>query len=107
MNAYDLAYREAKSAVNAGAILEGAVEYKTVADAVSDCSLVVGTTAAQHRELNHRLRRLEHAGTLLTEALAAAPVALMFGRKNTAWAMRTWLIASGCFTFPHAMSMSR
>lgn len=82
VNAYDVAFKEARSAVNAGAILEGAVEYKTVADAVADCTLVVGTTAAQHRELLHPLRRLEYAGKLLRKALPAGPAALMFGSEK-------------------------
>src|SRR5579863_9902159 len=53
VNPYEVAFREARSAVKAGAILESAVEYKTLAEAVGDCELVVGTTAAGKRELNH------------------------------------------------------
>ena len=33
--------------------------YKTVAEAVADCSLVVGTTAVGHRDIQHSLLRLE------------------------------------------------
>src|SRR5207247_3004426 len=36
VNPYEVAYREARSAVNASAILESAKEYKTLADAVVD-----------------------------------------------------------------------
>jgi TrmH family RNA methyltransferase len=82
VNPYEVAFREAKSAVHAGAILEQAVEYKTVAEAISDCMLVVGTTAAQRRELNHPLRRLEYAGKLLRKALPSGPVALLFGSEK-------------------------
>ncbi len=82
VNAYDVAFREARSAVNAGAILQNAVEYKTVAEAISDCALVVGTTAAQRRELLHPLRRLEYAGRVLRKTLPAGPVALMFGSEK-------------------------
>ena len=59
VNPYEVAFREAKSAVHAGEILEQAVEYKSLAEAIADCTLVVGTTAAQRRELNHPLRRLD------------------------------------------------
>jgi TrmH family RNA methyltransferase len=82
VNPYEVAFREAKSAVHAGAILEQAVEYKTVADAIADCTLVVGTTAAKHRELNHPLRRLEYGGKLLRKALSSGPVALLFGSEK-------------------------
>jgi TrmH family RNA methyltransferase len=82
VNPYEVAFREAKSAVNAGAILEGAMEYKTLREAVADCTLVVGTTAAQRRELSHPLRRLEYAGKLIRKALPAGPVALLFGSEK-------------------------
>src|SRR5512147_2579499 len=54
---YDVAFREARSAVRAGHVLAGAREFRTVAEAVADCSLVVGTTAAGRRELQHPVRR--------------------------------------------------
>ena len=38
---YQLAFREARSAVGASAVLTGAEEFQTVADAVADCTLVV------------------------------------------------------------------
>src|SRR5436309_11727054 len=59
VNPYDLAFREAKSAVAAREILQAAEEYSSVADAVSDCALVVGTTSVGHRGLSHSLRTLE------------------------------------------------
>jgi TrmH family RNA methyltransferase len=82
VNPYEVAYREARSAVNASAILESAKEYKTLPEAVADCTLVVGTTAAQKRELHHPLRRLEYAGKLLRKALPMGPVALLFGSEK-------------------------
>jgi len=82
VNPYEVAFREARSAVRAGAILTGAVEYKTLAETVADCSLVVGTTAATKRELNHPLRRLEYAGKLIRKALPTGRVALLFGSEK-------------------------
>lgn len=82
VNPYEVAYQEARSAVNAGYILENAREFATVAEAIADCSLVVGSTSIGHRELQHPLRRLEYAGRLLREHLATAPAALLFGSEK-------------------------
>ena len=82
VNPYELAFREARSAVGASAVLGNAAEYKSVAEAVADCSLVVGTTAARHRELHHPLRRLEYGARLIRKQLASAPVALLFGSEK-------------------------
>ena len=60
VNPYEVAFREARSAVGASEVLANAEEYKTLADAVADCTLVVGTTAVRHRELQHPLKRLEY-----------------------------------------------
>src|SRR5215470_10321699 len=56
---YEPAFREASSAVGASALLASAEHCQTVAEAVADCSLVVGTTAVRHRVLQHPVRRLE------------------------------------------------
>ncbi len=82
VNAYDVAYREAKSAVNASQVLQGAREYATVAQAVADCALVVGTTSIGHRALEHPLRRLELGGRAIARKMASAPVALLFGSEK-------------------------
>ena len=79
---YHVAYQEARSAVNAGDILRDAEEYPTLAQAVADCSLVVGTTSLGHRELQHPLRTLEYGGWLIRRHLASAPVALLFGSEK-------------------------
>jgi TrmH family RNA methyltransferase len=82
VNPYQVAFREAKSAVKAQHVLAQAREYPTVAEAVADCGLVVGTTAIGHRVLEHSLRRLEHGGRLIVKKLATAPVALLFGSEK-------------------------
>jgi len=82
VNPYELAFREARSAVGASAVLESAEEYKSVADAVADCSLVVGTTAVRHRELQHPLRRLDSGARLIRKQLAAGRVAILFGSEK-------------------------
>lgn len=82
VNPYELAFREARSAVKAQSILKKAREYATLAEAVADCALVVGTTAKGPRALEHPLRRLEYGGRLIARKLAAAPVALLFGSEK-------------------------
>ncbi len=82
VNPYEVAFREARSAVGASAVLEQAQEFREVATAVADCGLVVGTTAAGRRELQHPLRRLEYGARLIRNALEAGPVALLFGSEK-------------------------
>jgi TrmH family RNA methyltransferase len=82
VNAYDVAFREAKSAVKSQHVMRGAREFATVAEAVADCGLVVGTTSKGHRELLHPLRRLEIGGRIIAKKLATAPVALLFGSEK-------------------------
>jgi tRNA/rRNA methyltransferase len=83
VNAYDLAFEEARSAVKSKGILKAARQYATVAEAVADCALVAGTTAKGPRALEHPLRRLEYGGRAIARKLAAgAPVALLFGSEK-------------------------
>jgi tRNA/rRNA methyltransferase len=82
VNAYEVAFREARSAVGASAVIGNAVEFAGIAEAVADCSLVVGTTSIGHRQLQHPLRRLEYGGRLLRRALTTERVALLFGSEK-------------------------
>ncbi len=83
VNPYDVAFREARSAMGAAPLLANAEEFNSVAEAVADCTLVVGTTAVQHRELQHPLRRLEYGARLIRKQLATERVALLFGAEKT------------------------
>jgi TrmH family RNA methyltransferase len=85
---YEPAFREARSAVGASALLANAEEYLNLADAVADCSLIVGTTAVRHRELQHPLRRLEHGAGLIRKQLASGRVALLFGSEKVGLSKR-------------------
>jgi TrmH family RNA methyltransferase len=49
---------------------------------VTDCPLVVGTTALGHRELQHPLRRLEYGARLIRQRLASSPAAILFGSEK-------------------------
>jgi tRNA/rRNA methyltransferase len=82
VNPYEVAFREARSAVGAAPLLRAAEEYQTISEAVADCRLVVGTTSVGHRELQHSVRRLEYGARLILKALAGGPVALLFGSEK-------------------------
>jgi len=82
VNPYDVAFQGARSAVGAAPVLASAEEYKTVAEAVADCSLVVGTTAVGHRDLQHSLVRLENGAAVIRTHLATGPCALLFGSEK-------------------------
>jgi tRNA/rRNA methyltransferase len=70
VNPYDPAFREAKSALGGAAVLANAEEFSSIADAVADCSLVVGTTAGTGRTPQHEVRRLEEGAELILKRLA-------------------------------------
>jgi tRNA/rRNA methyltransferase len=80
VNAYDVAYAEARSAVNAAEVLRASKQFSTVGEAVADCTLVVGTTSLGPRALKHAIRRLETAGRLLREH--PGNTAILFGSEK-------------------------
>src|SRR5438067_31790 len=83
VNPYPIAFREARSAVGASQILKNATEHATVADAVKDCGLVVGTTAVRHREVQQEIKTPAAATALIRKRLASYHVALLFGSEKT------------------------
>ena len=82
VNPYNVAFQEARSAVHAQQVLREAEEFSTLADAIADCTLVVGTTSLGHRELQHTLRAVEYGGRWIRKRLAAGRVALLFGSEK-------------------------
>jgi TrmH family RNA methyltransferase len=83
VNPYRVAFREARSAVGASAVLTSAREFASVAEAVADCSLVVGTTAVRNRALEHPLRRLnDKSASIIHGAMDSGRVALLFGSEK-------------------------
>jgi TrmH family RNA methyltransferase len=82
VNPYPEAFREARSAVGASAVLAGAEEFTSVAEAVADCTLVVGTTSVGRRELQHALRPLEAGARMIRKRLRSGRVALLFGSEK-------------------------
>lgn len=83
VNPYEVAFRDARSAVGAAQLLANAEQYTDVAEAVADCKLVVGTTAvAVKRDLQHRLYRLDEGMRTIKRQMKSAPVALLFGSER-------------------------
>lgn len=80
VNPYDPSFREAVSAVGGVHVLQSARVFPGVADAIADCSLVVGTTAAQRRELQQPIERLDAGMTAIRGN--AGKSALLFGSEK-------------------------
>jgi len=84
VNDYAVPFATARSAVDASEVLAGAKEFDSVAEAVADCTLVVGTTAVGERALLHPLHALPEAAAEIGEDLARdGRVALLFGSEKT------------------------
>lgn len=79
---YEKAYREAKSAVGAETLLRDSIEYETLAEAIADCTLVVGTTSVGHREMQHPLRPLRAGANLLRKRASKSSIGLLFGSEK-------------------------
>jgi len=82
VNPYALAFREARSAVGASTLMKNAEECVTVAEAVADCALVVGTTTLRNRQRHQPLYRLEDGARRIRKAMASRRVALLFGSEK-------------------------
>ncbi len=82
VNPYEPSFREARSAVGASGVLTEAKTFSSVAEAVSDCTLVVGTTAGRERDLKHPLRPLQRGSRLIRQEIANGRVAILFGSEK-------------------------
>jgi tRNA/rRNA methyltransferase len=81
--AFDPTWREARSAIGAPELLLNAVESATLADAVADCTLVVGTGTLTRRKAEQRVVPLPVLATLVSRELArGGRVALVFGPEK-------------------------
>ncbi len=82
VNPYEASFREARSAVGAAPVLAAAREYMSVAEAVADCALVVGTTSGARRELRLPLRPLDEGAKIIRKNLLRGRVAVLFGSEK-------------------------
>ena len=74
-----------KSAVGAADVMQGARAFPSVADALADCTLSIGTTAIGGRQLSRTILPLAEAAQALTKRLTEprSRVALLFGSEKT------------------------
>jgi TrmH family RNA methyltransferase len=84
---FDPAFREARSAIGASSVLTEAKVFPTVAEAVADCTLIVGTTAIGHRQTQHPMHILKDGASSILHELAApskhsSRVAILFGSEK-------------------------
>ena len=103
VNEFHVPFEAAKSAVDAASVLMAAEEFESVAAAVADCSLVLGTTAVGTRTLEHPLDTLEQAKLKVRGHLAAsakAKVALLFGSEKTGLSNDELSHCHGLLTIP-------
>ncbi|MCW5962635.1 MAG: RNA methyltransferase [Bryobacterales bacterium] len=82
VNAYDLAFREAKSAVNASAVLQQANCFASLPEAVHDCSWISGASGLEARDVTTPVQRLERGAIDLLSASKGGRVALVFGSEK-------------------------
>src|SRR5215813_14454076 len=82
VNPYEIAFRDARSAVGASPVLVNAREFATVAEAIADCVMVVGTTAIRHRQLQQPVKLLAKGAILIRAKLRSSPVAIVFGSEK-------------------------
>jgi tRNA/rRNA methyltransferase len=76
-------WREARSAVGAPQLLESAVETAALADAVANCTLVVGTGTLTYRKPKQKVVALPNLAPLVQRELAGGGrLALVFGPEN-------------------------
>jgi TrmH family RNA methyltransferase len=84
VNEYAVPFETARSAVDASDVMAGAAEFASVAEAVADCTMVVGTTAVGERALQHPVYALaEASGKIGAELGGEGRVALLFGSEKT------------------------
>jgi len=76
-------WREARSAIGAPELLKDAVEAATLAEAVADCTLVVGTGTLTYRKPEQPVVALPLLAPLVSQELArGGRVALVFGAEK-------------------------
>ncbi|HEY0785583.1 MAG TPA: RNA methyltransferase [Acidobacteriaceae bacterium] len=76
-------FRSASSAVGPAAdLLRKSRDYDTVAQAIEDCTLVIGTTGVADRGWHQPLERLEQSALRIRVAMQHGRVALLFGSEK-------------------------
>ena len=109
VNEFQMPLEGARSAVDASSVIEAAKVFGSVAEAVVDCTLVVGTTAVGERDLQHTVLSLSEAGPSMRAEAAAEKstgrVALLFGSEKTGLSNEELSHCNWLLTIPMAKRM--
>jgi tRNA/rRNA methyltransferase len=80
---YEERWREAKSAVQAGNLLQNAKSAERLTEAIADCTLVIGTGSLTHRKPEQQIIPLPALAPVVREELnRGGRVALVFGSEK-------------------------
>jgi TrmH family RNA methyltransferase len=80
---YEAHWREARSAIGAPDLLNNALETASLADAVRDCTLVLGTGTLTHRKAEQPVVRLDELAPLIDRELKrGGQIAFVFGPEK-------------------------
>ncbi|MGA9670735.1 MAG: TrmH family RNA methyltransferase [Terracidiphilus sp.] len=80
---FEAHWREARSAIGAPDLLQNAIETSSLAEALSDCTLVAGTGTLTYRKPEQKVVVLPALGELVEQELArGSRVALVFGPEK-------------------------
>jgi TrmH family RNA methyltransferase len=80
VNPYRVAADEARSGPHADQVLLASRDFSTLAGAIADATLIVGTSSATKRDVRLPIHRLEDAATLIRAH--SGPVSLLFGSEK-------------------------
>jgi tRNA/rRNA methyltransferase len=80
---YDPVWREARSAVGAGEVLQKARAVDDLSDAIGDCHFVAGTTTGSRRNLDRDPVPLTELTLALQKLPSQAQAAVLFGSEKT------------------------
>jgi tRNA/rRNA methyltransferase len=89
-----------KMASGADRILDDAVLYDTVEDAIADCSLVLATTARQHDQAKPVIDAAQAAQDAAGPVAAGETVGILFGRERTGLENQEVALADKIVTLP-------
>lgn len=103
VNDYGVPFDEARSAIDAGPVMQAARQFASLADSVADCTLVLGTTAMGVRRLQHPVALLRDAAVqAMAERAAGGRVALVFGSEKTGLSNEEMSLCHALLTIPMA-----
>lgn len=80
VDAYRVAADEARSGPHAGQVLKDSRDFPSLAEAVSDATLVIGTTSAHKRDVSLDILQLEAASLAVKQH--NGPVSILFGSEK-------------------------